>query len=323
MYLDKPLRLHTLFQAICRTNRRWGNPITGQEKLYGLIVDYVGLGNQIAYALRDADPDRVGRRPVDVEGLAEEFVAAIETALERFGGIDRADTSFEALMAAQERIPLGDARDDFATDFLRVQGMWEFLDPSPVTSAHRIDYRWLAQVYESVQPAGTSDALLWQRLGAKTLDLVHGHITEVRVTGSGLDEVIVDAETIEAIRQLALPDPGVPLDGDEPMTVGEALDTIEARIRRRLDASRSHPVYVALSDRLERLRHRQLTQASASVEFLREILELAQQVTAVERAEDEGHLDDVSILPDPNVGALTQIFREFAPADAPVIIEKS
>lgn len=87
-----------------------------------------------------------------------------------------------------------------------------------MTTAHRVDYRWLAQVYESVQPAGTSDALLWQRLGAKTLDLVHGHITEVRVTGSGLDEVIVDAETIEAIRQLALPDPGVQLD-DEPMTV--------------------------------------------------------------------------------------------------------
>ena len=75
MYLDKPLRLHTLFQAICRTNRRWTNPLTGQEKLYGLIVDYVGLGNQIARALRDADPDRGGRRPVDVDGLAEEFVA--------------------------------------------------------------------------------------------------------------------------------------------------------------------------------------------------------------------------------------------------------
>jgi type I restriction enzyme, R subunit len=321
MYLDKPLRLHTLFQAICRTNRRWSNPVTGQEKLYGLIVDYVGLGTQIARALREADPDRGGRRPVDVDGLAEEFIAAIETALERFGGINRADTSFAALMAAQECVPLGDLRDAFAADFLRVQGMWEFLDPSPVTAAHRVDYRWLAQVYESVQPAGTSDVLLWQRLGAKTLELVHGHITEVRVTGSGLNEVIVDAETIEAIRQLALPDPGVTLDGAEPMTIGEALDTIEARIRRRLDTSRDHPIYVALSDRLERLRHRQLSQASASVEFLREILELARQVTAVERAEDQGHLDEVRILPDPNLGALTQIFREYAPADTPVIIE--
>jgi type I restriction enzyme, R subunit len=321
MYLDKPLRMHTLFQAICRTNRRWSNPLTGQEKLYGLIVDYVGLGNQIARALRDADPDRGGRRPVDVDGLAEEFVAAIEAARARFAGIDRTDTSFAALMSAQERIPIGDSRNEFAAEFLRVQGLWEFLEPSPLTAAHRGDYRWLAQVYESVQPAGTSDALLWQRLGAKTLDLVHGHITEVRVTGSGLDEVIVDAETIEAIRQLALPDPSVNLGGGEPMTLGEALDTIEARIRRRLDATHNHPVYVALSDRLERLRHRQLTQAAASVDFLRELLELAQQVTAVERAYDEGHLDEVSILPDPNVGALTQIFREYAPPDSPVIIE--
>ena len=320
MYLDKPLRLHTLFQAICRTNRRWTHPVTGQEKLYGLIVDYVGLGNEIARALRDADPERGGRRPVDVDGLAEEFVAAMVTVLERFAGIDRTNTSFTALMAAQERIPPGDVRAAFAAEFLRVQGMWEFLDPSPVTAAHRGDYRWLAQVYESVQPAGASDALLWQRLGAKTLELVHGHITEVRVTGSGLDEVIVDAETIEAIRQLALPDPGNDPDGGL-MTVGEALDTIEARIRRRLDASHNHPVYVALSDRLERLRTRQLSQASSSVEFLRELLELAQQVTAVERAEEEGYLDDVGVLPDPNVGALTQIFREYAPADTPLIIE--
>jgi len=44
MYLDKPLKAHTLFQAVCRTNRRWTNPRTGQEKLYGLVVDYVGLG---------------------------------------------------------------------------------------------------------------------------------------------------------------------------------------------------------------------------------------------------------------------------------------
>lgn len=229
MYLDKPLRMHTLFQAICRTNRRYTNPLTGQEKHYGLIVDYVGLGSQIASALRDADPERGGRRPVDVEGLAEELLAALDATLERFAGIDRSDVGFEALMAAQNRIRGDEESDAFARDFLRVEGLWEFLDPSPVTTAHRSDYRWLAQVYESVQPTGTSDALLWQRLGAKTLELVHGHITEVRVTSTGLDEVIVDAETVEAIRQLGLPDGRVTLpEGNEPITVAEAFDTIDA-----------------------------------------------------------------------------------------------
>ncbi len=35
MYLDKPLRDHTLLQAICRTNRPYG-----EQKTHGLIVDY-------------------------------------------------------------------------------------------------------------------------------------------------------------------------------------------------------------------------------------------------------------------------------------------
>ena len=257
---------------------------------------------------------------MDVDGLAEEFVPSIQHTVGRFTGIDRNDTSFAALMAAQERIPAGEARDAFARDFLQVQGLWEFLDPSPVTNAHRNDYRWLAQVYESVQPTGTSDALLWHRLGAKTLEPVHGHITEVRVTGTGLAEVIVDADNIEAIRQLALLDPEAPPD-DTPMTVGEALDTIGARIRRRLESSGNYPVYVALSERLERHRHRQLSQASTSVEFLHEILDLAQQVTAVERADDTGELDSISVRPDPNIGVLTQIFREYAPPDVPLIVE--
>src|SRR5438552_2861778 len=76
-----------------------------------------------------------------------------------------------------------------------------------------------------------------------------------------------------------------------------------------------------ITDSVGLLTHALVTQAAASVDFLRELLELAQQVTAVEHAEDEGHLDEVSILPDPNVGALTQIFREYAPPNSPVIIE--
>lgn len=320
MYLDKPLRLHTLFQAICRTNRRWTNPKTGQEKHYGLIVDYVAIGEEIGKALRAADPDRGGKRPVDVTELAAELDAAIATALERFEGIDRSDFGFEALTAAQERIPKGATRDAFAAEFTTVQGFWEFLWPSAELEPRRDDYRWLAQVYESVKPSKVSDALLWQRLGAKTLKLVHSHITDVEITGTGLDEVIVDEGAIEVIRQLTLP--GTDDSDDGPITVGEALDTIEARIKRRLASSGNHQVFVALSDRLDRLRKSQLDKASASIEFLRELLELAKQVTAAERAEDEGRLDEPGLLPDPNIGALTQIFEEYRPADTPVIVEE-
>ncbi len=47
MYLDKPLRDHTLLQAICRTNRPYG-----EAKTHGLIVDYLGVFDDVAKAIQ-------------------------------------------------------------------------------------------------------------------------------------------------------------------------------------------------------------------------------------------------------------------------------
>lgn len=46
MYLDKPMKDHTLLQAICRTNRTYD-----QGKTHGLIVDYIGIFDDVAKAL--------------------------------------------------------------------------------------------------------------------------------------------------------------------------------------------------------------------------------------------------------------------------------
>jgi len=168
-------------------------------------------------------------------------------------------------------------------------------------------------------PATASNALLWRRLGAKTLELVHGAISDVSVDRTGLEEVVVDDEVIAAMRQMGL---GIPDDAERP-TVAAVLDTIEARLRRKLAGPSPHPVYESLARRLEKLRQMKLAKATESVEFLKQLLEIARQVVEAEKAEAEGHLDEMaSILPDPDIGALTQIFREFKPDAAPEIIEK-
>src|SRR5713226_493767 len=45
IYLDKPMRNHTLMQTIARANRVW------MDKVNGLIVDYVGIFNDLRKAL--------------------------------------------------------------------------------------------------------------------------------------------------------------------------------------------------------------------------------------------------------------------------------
>lgn len=325
MYLDKPLRRHTLFQAITRTNRRYTNPKTGQEKRHGLVVDYIGLGNQIAQALKAADPDRGGKRPVEVDELVAEFDATIARTLSpRFDGIDRTDHSFVALQDAMERLREPGARDEFAKDFTAIQTLWEFLHPHEALSGHAADYKWLAQVYEANKPTKTSDALLWHRLGAKTLALVHGHISNLEVTGTGLEEVVVDPDAIEAMRELVQQgeldlDPNRDLFA-QPVTLDEVLDTIDARIQRRLTV---HPagVYKSLAEQIERLRQQAIRKAEDSIDFLKQALEVARLAVQAERLEAEGRLDEAEALLDPHLGALTQIVDAYKPEGTPVIVD--
>lgn len=327
-YLDKPLRRHTLFQAITRPNRRYTNAQTRQEKRYGLVVDYVGLGKQITEALKAADPETGGKRPVDVDDLATEFEARLNAILSpRFDGIDLADAGFAALTHAMQRLADPAERDAFARAFTGVQTLWEFLSPNPVLTARKDAYSWLAKVYEAVKPTGVSNDLLWARLGAKTLDLVHGHISNVAVRGTGLEEVVVDPAAIEALRELAdlgfvvHTDPDGDDPAEDPVTLGEVLDTIDARIKRRFEASGA-AVYKSLAEKIDRLRALAIKKAEDSVEYLKQALEVAKLAVQAERLEDEGRVDEAEHLLDPNIGALTQIVEQYKPEGTPVIVDE-
>lgn len=322
IYLDKPLRAHTLFQAVTRTNRRWTNPATGQEKHYGLVVDYVGIGNELASAVAVRDTGAGKALPADVSELASVLAERVGVCLGRFGGIDRAASGFEQLMAAQERLADADERARFAEEFLWCQGLFELLWPDTALRPIEDDYRWLAKIYKSITPTTVSDALLWQRLGAKTAELIAEHIGDVRVEATGLEAVAIDSEVFEAIRELFPEIAPQPRAANGGPSVAEVIDTIQERLRRKLEGSQAHPVWVSLAERLDDLRRSRIAGAATSVEFLKRLLEIARDFVEAEKAEAAGNLDAIPVLPDPRKGALTQILAEYAPPGTPVIIER-
>lgn len=75
MYLDKPLAGHNLMQAIARVNRVWG------EKPGGLIVDLLGLADQLADAL--ATYTQAGGTGEAVKKVQDEAVPAMQSAFEK------------------------------------------------------------------------------------------------------------------------------------------------------------------------------------------------------------------------------------------------
>ena len=322
MYLDKPLRAHTLFQAVCRTNRRWTNPLTGQEKLHGLVVDYVGMGAELARAVAvKSTPTTKGPSDGDIKALFAQLIEAIDTASQRFTDVDQTKPSFEQLFEAQQILDTEEAREAFAAEFVRCQGLFEFLYPDLALKPHEEKYRFLAKVYASIAPSNAANMLLWHRLGTKTMAIVHEHLVDVTIDGNALDQVALDAETLEYLQdnQLVLiPQPEV---SKPPPTATEVVDRIEDRIRRMTEGTDTHRVWTILSERLNKLRAAKLASAEASVEFLKNLMELARDLIRAERADIEGTLDQIKIL-DPRTGALTQIFNEYAPAERAVITEQ-
>jgi type I restriction enzyme R subunit len=319
MYLDKPLRAHTLFQAVCRTNRRWTNPITGQQKLHGLIVDYVGLGKELAKALSTKATMKPGQNQEDIEILLGELTAEIATTTQQFDGVDKEASVFNQIHDAQQILDTIPKRDEFAAQFMRCQGLFEFLWPDTKLRPIEESYRFLARVYASIAPNNSADLLLWQKLGAKTMEIVHAHLTGITIDADKLDNVAMDAEVLEALRDNGLfPEP--PKIGQPAPTALEVLQRLEERIQARVAGTNGLKIWKSLAERLELLRLSRISSAAESVEFLRHLLELAKDLLEAERADDEGRIDEIKVI-DPRKGALTQIFEEFKPEAVPLIIE--
>lgn len=295
MYLDKPLRNHTLLQAICRTNRPYGD-----KKTHGLIVDYLGVFDDVAKALQFDEKDF--RNVVgNIAGLKVQLPEALEKCLAFFPGIDRTQAGYEGLMAAQECLPDNDVRDAFAAEYSRLGRLWEALSPEPMLMKFESDYRWLTQVYVSVQPTSGTGRLVWHALGAKTIELIHQNV-HVDAVRDDLETLVLDAELLEAA--MSAPDP--------TKRSKEFEFKLTARLRRHM----GNPRYKALSERLEALKERHERALLNSVDFLKQLLELARDLVRTEkdtpREEDE----------DLGRAALTELFQQVKNDQTPVVVER-
>ena len=150
----------------------------------------------------------------------------------------------------------------------------------------------------------------------KTLELVHRHMDDIIVTRAD-DVVVADEDTVRTLMDEGLLDDPKEVEGK---SADDLIDSIAQRLKKRLvGPSGQSPQFKSLAERLDRLRERTMAAAQQSIEWLREAFTLAKDLTAAEKAEDEGTLE---LLPDPRIGALTQIFQEYAPADAPMLVER-
>ena len=295
MYLDKPMKDHNLLQAICRTNRTFG-----QEKTHGLIVDYIGIFDDVARAL-DFDEKAVQRVVSNIDELRKALPVQMQKCLAFFPGVDRAVGGYEGLMAAQQCLPNNETRDRFAAHYIVLGTIWEALSPDPCLGPYESDYKWLTRVYESVKPPSGNGKLLWHALGAKTVELINEnvHVESVR---DDVETLVMDAQVLEEILKDAEPE--------------KKAREIEIRLIARLRRHLGNPKFTALGERLEKIRERHEQGFLTSLEFLKVILEVAKDVLEAERESDPQEERDRARE------ALTELFQEAKGKNTHIIVER-
>jgi type I restriction enzyme R subunit len=295
MYLDKPMKDHNLLQAICRTNRTFG-----EKKTHGLIVDYIGIFDDVASAL-DFDEKSVQRVVSNIEELRKSLPVQMQTCLAFFPGIDRTVTGYEGLLAAQQCLPNNEVRDKFAGVYCILGIIWEALSPDPCLSPYENDYRWLTMVYESVKPPSGNGRLLWHALGAKTIELINQNV-HVESIQDDLETIVLDAQLLDDI--LSKIDPG---------KKGKEIEfRLIARLRRHL----GNPKFTALGERLEKIREQHEQGFLNSLEFLKKMLELARDVLEAEKEADPVEERDKA------KEALTELFKQAKNRNTPIMVER-
>ena len=297
MYLDKPMKDHTLLQAICRTNRKYT-----VDKKCGLVVDFVGVFDNVARALA-FDEESIKTIISNIEEIKQRIPEFINECIAFFPGVDRTVGGWEGLQAAQQCLKEDAVKTNYARHFARLAKAWETVSPDPELFKYQTDYIWLAQVYQSVRPVGNDGALIWTLLGAKTIEIIHNNIDTIDI-GTPLEDLVVDADVIDSVIK------------DAKKAQKRAVE-IEKMLRLRLGEHKGDPRYKHFAEKLNELRQRMEENLITSIDFLRELLATARELLEEEKRENQPEDKRAKAR-----AALTELFESVRTPETPIIVER-
>ena len=296
MYLDKPMKNHTLLQAICRTNRTYN-----ENKKCGLIVDFVGVFEDVAKSLAfDEETVKTIVKNIDeIKGLIPTFM---QQCIEFFPGVDRTIGGWEGLTAAQQCLKDDQVKTSFGRHFARLNKAWEIVSPDSYLTVFQNDYTWLAQGYQSVRPVSGGN-LIWTLLGAKTIEIIHRNIETIDI-GTPLEDLVVDSDVIDAVLE------------DEKAREKKIVE-IEKMLRLRLGEHKGDPNFKKFAEKLDELRERMTQNLINSIDFLKQLLVLAKDLLEEEKKKAEPQDKRAQAR-----AALTDLFQSIKTEETPIIVEQ-
>jgi type I restriction enzyme R subunit len=286
MYVDKPMRGHGLMQAIARVNRVF------RDKPGGLVVDYLGLADQLREALANYTASGgAGRTAIDQAEAVAIMLEKYEIVAAMFHGFDyapftagTASQRLSIIPRGQEHILAQNAKDRFLASVAELSKAFALAVPHAEALRIRDDVGFFQAVRTALAKSGAS-----ARPDSETLDhairqiisraMVPGEVLDV-FAAAGLskpDLSILSDEFLAEVRDLPQKNLAVEL-------LRKLLnDELQTRARTNLVQSR------LFSEMLERSLRNYRNRAIETAQIVEELIQLAKDIKAAERrGEDLG-----------------------------------
>ena len=159
LYLDKPLKAHTLMQTIARANR------VNEGKSNGLIIDYIGIVKALRKALADYTANVGGQGGDDPTVDKEELIARILNTIEKAKAflnerefelddlINAVDFTKMSLLQTAANAVCGSIEDKkaFSTYASELIRLMKYTDRDDITGTTRKEYEAIAAIYSELQ----------------------------------------------------------------------------------------------------------------------------------------------------------------------------
>jgi type I restriction enzyme R subunit len=197
MYLDKPMRDHTLLQAIARVNRPYENEAQEMVKPHGFVLDFVGIFDKLEKALA-FDSKEINAIVKDLKLLKVLFQQKMQTKAPVYLGLIERNFNDKDIDTLIEHFRDPERRKEFFKEYKEIEMLYEIISPDAFLRLFIDDFTTLSSIYDIVRKAYTKRVMVDRDFQKKTNALVQEHVGGYTSDGP-LDPVKIDGTTLELI----------------------------------------------------------------------------------------------------------------------------
>ncbi len=266
MYIDSPLKEHTLLQAIARVNR------TADKKDYGLVVDYWGISRDLQEALGVFQASDVTGALIPKTDELPRLEARHRVVMRFFDKVNKSD-----LEACLKVIEPEDIRADFDLAFKRFSQSMDMVLPDPAALKFSGDLKWLGKLRNAARSRFRDNSLDLSACGSKVQRLIEEHIRTngiqkllepVSIFSKKFDELVEALSSSEA-------------------KASEMEHAIRHEIHLKLEENPAF--YLSLKEQLEKIIEERKKERLSAIEELKQLSAIVGQVRNIGKiAQDMG-----------------------------------